>query len=412
MQFFLTASFYAWIGALALLLALLARWSGPRPRRLLLLAANLGFVYTLFPGEETRLALLLLWAVVVYLVARASAARRDSRLATFANVATIVLTIAVLIALKLPSLTALLDWMPTAVRGSWRPSGAGAPLTGFVGVSYFTLKFLQVLIDARKGKLGELGFVRYLDFVLFFPTFLSGPIHRYQQFDVSPTAPRAEQVATALARIALGIIKKLLLAGFALSYAITEFPADKLALLGWWAVPAAIYAYGLYVYLDFSGYCDMAIGVATLLGVETPENFDRPFLARNIQEFWNRWHITLSHWLRDYFYYPLTMWLMRRTGLRAGPAMPALGILVTFFVMGLWHDTSRACLYYGLWHGVGLAGFKLFDELTRRRARAAHAWMERSRAWRVFATFVTLQFFLFGLGIFSGRLGTLWAGGP
>jgi D-alanyl-lipoteichoic acid acyltransferase DltB (MBOAT superfamily) len=402
--FFLTLPFY---GA-ALLAAALDR-AAARTEKLrpwVFLALNAGMVgWLLWPVRWQAPALAVL-TVGIYAIARGVARAPKSRAWRFASQLAIAGVLLFLAVLKYSFVQALLLGAPGADADAWDPTRQGQTLTGFVGVSYFAMRFIQVLVDAPKGRVRALDFPTFASFVWFFPTFVSGPIDRYERFakDVANPAPLdLDAIGRALLRIAIGVVKKLVLATLCFELSFAGMGEAELIGRGGASVLGTVAAYGLFIYFDFSGYTDMAIGVARLFGVTLPENFDRPFAARNIQELWNRWHMTLTAFLRDYLYYPLTMALMRLTGQRTGPAVPALGILLTFIVMGVWHGDAWVCLLYGLWHGAGLAGFKLFETYVKRVAPRAAAWMLRSRAWYALAVLLTWTFFFAGLVVFSGQ---------
>lgn len=217
-----------------------------------------------------------------------------------------------------------------------------------VGLSFYTFQGLSYVIDCyREPARAPESFSRVLLFVSFFPTVMSGPILRSGQFLPqldSLRVPDTEDVAAGCSLIVSGLFKKVVLASYLSEHVVREvFQTPEL--FSSWSALAAVYAYSLQIYCDFSGYSDMATGFARLMGFRLPENFRAPYMAVNLQDFWRRWHITLSLWLRDYLYIPLG-------GNRKGNR--ALNLIVTMFLGGLWHGSHTRFLLWGLMHGLGL----------------------------------------------------------
>jgi alginate O-acetyltransferase complex protein AlgI len=262
-----------------------------------------------------------------------------------------------------------------------------------LGLSFYTFQSLTYTLDLyRRDGDGTGSLVAYLGAVSFFPTLQAGPITRVsgllQQFAKPRMLSRVEG-GRAFFLIGLGLAKKALLADFLAENLVNRvFDTPKLysgaeALL-------AVYAYSLQLYYDFSGYTDIARGTALLLGIQLPINFDRPYLSANLTEFWRRWHISFSNWLRDYLYFSLP-------GARTR-VMPYVNLVITMLLGGLWHGLTWTFAIWGLLHGTALA-------VTRARqvSRPAH---RLPRAVAVFATyhFVCLTWIFFRAGSVSGAL--------
>jgi D-alanyl-lipoteichoic acid acyltransferase DltB (MBOAT superfamily) len=219
-----------------------------------------------------------------------------------------------------------------------------------VGISFYTFQSIAYTIDVYRGRVAaERNLLRYALFVAFFPQLVAGPIVRaaelLPQLAARPRLTR-EDVDFALFRILKGLVKKVVLGDFvAGSFADGIFAAP--AQYGSLENLLALYAFTLQIYADFSGYSDIAIGVARLFGVRLPENFNRPYQAVDIADFWRRWHITLSTWLRDYVYYPLG-------GSRLGPARTYVNLWVTLLLVGLWHGASWNFVVYALLQGFAM----------------------------------------------------------
>jgi len=241
------------------------------------------------------------------------------------------------------------------------------------GVSFFTFETMSYTIDVWRGE--QQPTRRYLDyllFVCFFPHLVAGPIVRpwqmLPQLEAEPTADPALQ-ARGLWRIACGLAKKIVIGDYlaqAIVNRVFETPERFTAL----EVLLATYAYAAQIYADFSGYSDVAIGSAALFGYRLPENFDAPYLARNLQDFWHRWHISLSTWLRDYLYKPLG-------GSRDGPARTYRNLLLTMVLGGLWHGASWTFVVWGALHGVALAGTRMWQRARGDRppSTGAGTWI-------------------------------------
>lgn len=224
------------------------------------------------------------------------------------------------------------------------------PVAPPLGMSFFAFEFVHYLYEVRKGGVPLKNPLHFLLFSLFFPSLVAGPIKRYGQFIPALQEGAAnvgkDDVADGLRRIAIGFLKKVVIADnltLALAFYVPQFGTMTLTVR--WFVFSLI---AVRILMDFSGYSDIAIGLARLLGVKLPENFNWPYAARSIQDFWQRWHISLSSWIRDYVYIPLG-------GSRHGIARKIFNGLFAFALCGLWHGPSWNFVIWGVYHGVGLA---------------------------------------------------------
>ena len=229
-----------------------------------------------------------------------------------------------------------------------------------VGVSFYTFASLSYTIDVYWGKMKAVrNFVDYALFIAFFPHLIAGPIIRARQF-ISQIQywrrPAAIMVQGGIILVLSGLIKKMV---FADRFAVVSdgYFTDPAAHPGWLAAWSGCLAITFQVFFDFSGYTDIARGCAKLLGFEFPLNFARPFLARNPPDFWQRWHITLSTWVRDYLFMPLS----RR---RKGRFVLYRNMLVVMVLVGLWHGANWTFVVWGAYHGLLLVGYRLFDRAT------------------------------------------------
>ena len=216
-----------------------------------------------------------------------------------------------------------------------------------IGISFFTFQALSYVIDVYRGQVAaQKNYAKVLLYISFFPQLIAGPIVRYRDIahEIDTRAADREQIASGLRRFAVGLGKKVLIANTMGAAADAVFGAGAQVL----NVPAAwigAVAYLMQIYYDFSGYSDMAIGLGRMFGFHFRENFDHPYLASSVQDFWRRWHISLSSWFRDYVYIPLG-------GNRKGKARTVLNRVIVFFLTGLWHGASWTFVVWGLFHGA------------------------------------------------------------
>ncbi len=229
-----------------------------------------------------------------------------------------------------------------------------------IGISFYTFQSLSYTIDVYRGQLSaERSLLRFSLFVSFFPQLVAGPIVRASEFLPQlrkPLRVDAEDVNFAVHRILKGLLKKVILGDFIAAYftdVVFTSPDDYSSLENL----LALYAFTLQIYADFSGYSDIAIGIARLLGFRLPENFDRPYQARDVAEFWRRWHMTLSTWLRDYLFFPLG-------GSRGSSGRVYFNLWLTMFLVGMWHGASWNFVVYGNLQALAM----LYNRYNRQRA--------------------------------------------
>jgi alginate O-acetyltransferase complex protein AlgI len=218
-----------------------------------------------------------------------------------------------------------------------------------LGFSYLAFELLHVVIERQRGRMPTADLTDILAFSLFMPTRIAGPIRRYPQFVSAIAAAEltADNVYQGTLRIVVGFTKKLVIAD-TLALTSLELAYVQTATHAW----LLVLAYALRVYMDFSAYSDIAIGFSRILGIRVPENFMNPYFAPDIREFWNRWHITLSHWVRDYVFVPLVRSLFG-TALRPFPAaIAAISYLATFVLVGAWHGLTASFLLWGAYQGL------------------------------------------------------------
>jgi membrane protein involved in D-alanine export len=276
---------------------------------------------------------------------------------------------------------------------------------GFLGISYITFRSLDVVFNIQDGLITALPAGQYLAFLLFFPTISSGPIDRYRRFgrDWTHNRSRTEflnDLDQAVHHVFQGFLYKFILADLIQRYLLNPVATGSQLT----HVIAYGYVYVFYLFFDFAGYSAFAIGLSYLLGVHTPENFNRPFLSHNIREFWERWHISLSIWFRDYVYMRFVYAATKGKWFANRYLASYLGFFLTMGLMGLWHGVAWHYLIYGLYHGGLLASHEWFSRWNK-----AHQIFGKGRLWQAAAIFGTFNAVCFGMLLFSGRLGG-WLG--
>ena len=237
----------------------------------------------------------------------------------------------------------------------------------WLGFSYIAFRLIHVLRDRQMGRLPELSLPEFVTYVVFFPALAAGPIDRAERFtqdlrnDASLTQ---EETLLGGQRIFLGLFKKFVIADTLALIALNDALAIQVRTSGWmWVI---VYAYAFQIYFDFSGYTDIAIGTARLVGIKLPENFASPYTKSNLTQFWNSWHMSLTQWFRSYFFNPFNRWMR---GLKTLPAwfMILLGQVTTMLLIGLWHGITLNFIVWGLWHGIGLFLQNRWSEFVRTR---------------------------------------------
>lgn len=272
---------------------------------------------------------------------------------------------------------------------------------GFLGISYLTFRTTGTIIEIRDGLIKEVKFLDFILYILFFPTLASGPIDRYRRFveDLSKPIPRKEYVQ--LISEGIDYIFRGLLYKFIIAYLINQYALAPLTQTsGVMATLQYMYAYSFYLFFDFAGYSAFAVGTSYILGIRTPQNFNKPFLAKNIKDFWNRWHMSLSFWFRDYIYMRFVLDSAKKKRFKNRYTSAYLGYLLLFGIMGIWHGTQLRYIVYGFYHAALMIGYDWLE----RQNKSKHFWGE-GRGWDVFAVVITAHFVFFGFLIFSGRLG-------
>lgn len=272
-------------------------------------------------------------------------------------------------------------------------------LLAFIGISYMSFKTIQIMLEISDGLIKEkISAKDYLQFLLFFPTVSAGPIDRSRRFlkEINEVMPRKEYLELAgdgVYRIVLGLLYKIVLSTYVYQM--------LLALNNTGAVVYSIkymYLYTLYLFFDFAGYSLMAVGSSNILGIQTPMNFNKPFLSVDIKDFWTRWHITLSTWLRDFVFSRVLMQVIRKKWFKNRLHNATYAYMVNMLVMGFWHGLSVSYIVYGFYHGVLMAGFEVYQKKSNFYKK------NKNKKWyKLLSWFVTMNLVMIGFFIFSGE---------
>ena len=235
-----------------------------------------------------------------------------------------------------------------------------------IGISYLAFRCSRLVLEIRNGAVKKPSFLEYVNFAFFLPTMPVGPINTYANFRRGFTERYEVPVGRAALRILVGAVKYEFLANLCnqLTYSgllLDDHPHH------WMDLPVAMLFYYLYLYLNFSGFCDMAIGTAGLMGIPVPENFDNPMIARNMKEFWNRWHITLSVWMRDVVFSPLSKFLVTRMGIQLADHAIALTITIVFLLVGIWHGCGWNFIAFGAAQSLGVVMVHYYTIFLKKR---------------------------------------------
>ena len=265
-----------------------------------------------------------------------------------------------------------------------------------IGLSFIFFRQIHYAVDVKQGEIKDIQLWPYLSYQLNPFTLFAGPIQRYQRFhedwqSLTPQLADAHAWRMAALRILLGVIKVSFLGEACLQIAegTAYVPADT---PGWAQRILLFYFFPAYVYFNFVGYCDIVIAGASLFGIRVPENFDKPYLARNMIDFWNRWHRSLSFWIRDYIFTPLYMFIARRQPSWAGNSV-FLCYFVALFLAGVWHGATWNFVIFGILNGMGVAAAKLWENfLIARGGRKGLREYLASQPIRWFAGFATINF--------------------
>ena len=290
---------------------------------------------------------------------------------------------------------------------------------GFLGISYLTFRAVGMIIEMRDGTLKEFSLWEFLRFLLFMPTFSSGPIDRFKRFNEDYlTIPDRDELLDMLEQsvkyIMLGFLYKFILAhifghlllGHVKTYALLQGGVFNLGTLG------VMYVFGLDLFFDFAGYSMFALAASNLMGIKSPINFNLPFKSRDLKEFWNRWHMSLSFWFRDFVFMRLVMVLMRNKVFQSRITTSNVAYIINMLVMGFWHGVTWYYVAYGLFHGLGLvindAWLRKKKTLNKERKAKGLEPLPDNRWTQALGIFITFNTVMLSFLIFSGFLDQQW----
>ncbi len=295
-----------------------------------------------------------------------SAFGRMSHRHTWTISGVILLLILILVVLKTPALSLQTSIFVRTLANRPVENAAFTDLR-WLGFSYIAFRLIHVLRDRQMGRLAELSLPEFVTYVVFFPALAAGPIDRAERFsqdlrrDFSLTQ---DETLLSGQRVFLGLFKKFVVADTLALVALNDALATQVRTTGWmWII---VYAYAFQIYFDFSGYTDIAIGTARLVGIKLPENFAAPYIKPNLTQFWNSWHMSLTQWFRSYFFNPFNRWMRGHKSLPTW-FMILIGQVATMLLIGLWHGVTLNFILWGLWHGVGLFLQNRWSEFIRTR---------------------------------------------
>ena len=272
-------------------------------------------------------------------------------------------------------------------------------LLAFIGISYMSFKTIQIMLEISDGLIKEKISVKdYLQFLIFFPTVSAGPIDRSRRFlkEINEVMPRKEYLELAgdgVYRIVLGLLYKVVLSTYVYQMLLTLNNTGTVV----YSIKY-MYLYTLYLFFDFAGYSLMAVGSSNILGIQTPMNFNKPFLSVDIKDFWTRWHITLSTWLRDFVFSRVLMQVIRKKWFKNRLHNATYAYMVNMLVMGFWHGLSVSYIVYGFYHGVLMAGFEVYQKKSNFYKKNKNKHWYKLLSW-----FVTMNLVMIGFFIFSGE---------
>ena len=283
-------------------------------------------------------------------------------------------------------------------------------IIGFLGISYLTFRVVGMIMEIRDGMIKEFHPWTTLQFIIFFPTISSGPIDRYRRFEkdynnVPDREKYVKMLEKAVHYLFLGFLYKFVIAYFFGQYLMPKVDALAIAHGGWsvWVFLHG-YVYAMDLFFDFAGYSLFAVATSYVMGIETPMNFNKPWISHNVKDFWNRWHMTLSFWFRDYIYMRLVFFMMKKKWLKSRIAMANIGYLTLFLIMGFWHGETWYYIAYGLFQAIAM----IVCDAWQRFKKKHRDMIPHNKFTEAFAVFLTFNVMCFSLLIFSGFLNTIF----
>ncbi|XJZ28793.1 D-alanyl-lipoteichoic acid biosynthesis protein DltB [Bacillota bacterium Lsc_1132] len=274
---------------------------------------------------------------------------------------------------------------------------------GFLGISYLTFRGTQLIIETRDGLIKkQIPVISLLYFIMFFPTISSGPIDRFRRFDKDLHADLTKDQYKLLLYQGINKIFKGFLYKFIIGYSINHYFIANLGFISTSNFQNELlymYAYSLYLFFDFAGYTAFATGVSYMMGIKSPENFNMPFISRNMKDFWNRWNLTLSFWFRDYVYMRFVFLMTKNKWIKNRNAVSNIAYVLLFLLMGVWHGLEIQYIIYGIYHAVVMVLYNSFENFNKK-----HKVWPQTKWSHVVSVIITFHVITFGFYIFSGRL--------
>jgi D-alanyl-lipoteichoic acid acyltransferase DltB (MBOAT superfamily) len=312
------------------------------------------------PQIEITLIIFLIFGFILFLLRKTTAS-----FLTFG----LILLLSIFLILKIPAWTIELSSMLRALNNQSLTNVSAFDIR-WLGFSYVAFRLIHTIRDKQAGRLPSVDLDEYITYIIFFPAFTAGPIDRIERFIKDLRQPfeglNSEIFFSAGQRLIIGLFKKFVVADTLAFIALNDANATQVNSTGWlWIL---VYAYAFQIYFDFSGYTDIALGIAKLIGINLPENFASPYLKPNLTHFWNNWHMTLTQWFRAYFFNPVTRWLRSWQKPMSMPMMILLTQVATMLLIGFWHGVTWNFTIWGLWHGLGLFIHNRWSDLTKAKA--------------------------------------------
>ncbi|OIK57740.1 D-alanyl-lipoteichoic acid biosynthesis protein DltB [Oenococcus oeni] len=284
-------------------------------------------------------------------------------------------------------------------------------IIGFLGISYLTFRAVGMIMEMRDGVQKDFRWWPFLRFMVFMPTISSGPIDRYRRFEkdydhVPDRDKYVTMVGKAVQYIFLGFLYKFILAYFLGTIMLPE--AKQMAISAGkglsWPLLYVMYTYGFDLFFDFAGYSLFAVAISYLMGIETPMNFKQPFKSKNLKEFWNRWHISLSFWFRDFVFMRMVFAMKKRRLFKKSTTYSSVAYVLNMLLMGFWHGVTWYYIAYGLFHGLGLMINDWWLHFKRKHLK----WLKSNWFTQGIAIFLTFHVVMISFLLFSGFLNVLW----
>lgn len=281
----------------------------------------------------------------------------------------------------------------------------GKNIFGFLGISYICFRVIQVIIEIYDGVIKEINVTEFLMFLVFFPALASGPIDRSRRFKtdnerIYSREEYAELLEKGVYKLILGMFYKIVCSVYFYELLMDVFAGRYRPqyIIGY------AYIYGLYMFFDFAGYSAMAVGTSYILGIRMSDNFNKPFLSIDMKDFWNRWHITLSVWLRDFVFTRFIMDSARKKRFKNRLNSAAAGLMLNMALMGAWHGLEAHYIAYGVYHGILMSGTEIYQKKSKFYQKYKNKTWYKGVSW-----FFTLNMVMFGFLIFSGRINEIWS---